>query len=585
MKEIVDAAGGLRVWQSFKPTEAIKFMSTFQQFQKDSASNVLAKAMEDAAFNMSMFGDKTETAALQLAGGEKNWKLLTENEKDSARATAGWVAAHSQMTTNLKDMQDALKELQNPATTGIEKTRNDISDLFDEVNKEDPRYPALQALADRLMDVARATDQVNLKKALASVSTPLDTTNTTLKSKISGVFSPREEALTSFKADNKELLATIDKIQDPITAMLTKAQMFAKVLQGVDLTKQLDMITKIRDIETSINRTQGEMDTTDPFQQWLLTIVNVDKITKQLKLPEGQNLESMRALFDKKTAQDGQIAVNKMMGDLQKQAIVLTAKDPFQSWVNSLMEVDQLTGRLKLPSGLTKENLKPIFDYKENLRVFQQFTDGVSGLFGQMFSDLKDKGFKGLFTSIYSGFSSLLYKMATEYLQSQIMQLLMHSLGGTGLPSGFGGGSGGSILGSIVGIAGSAIGSGGGGGNGGGGGAGSGFFSFGGTSGGGDGSGVLGSGLDHFAQGGRLKAGRSAIVGEYEPEIIRPAQDVDISNRDSNQNANTTSNSAGHTFNFSYQIVTNDPSKFRSSMNTTIASAKAQADKVTRRTQ
>lgn len=137
---------------------------------------------------------------------------------------------------------------------------------------------------------------------------------------------------------------------------------------------------------------------------------------------------------------------------------------------------------------------------REGNQFIQQFADGTQRVFSDMFTNLAEHGFGGFFKSVYAGFKQMLVSMASEYLSSQLIKLLMGTPNESGTRSG---GAAGGFLTQLFGIGLGALGGGGGGGAAAG------------------GSAALGSALHGWASGGPMTT-QGGWVGERGPEYFRP---------------------------------------------------------------
>lgn len=117
----------------------------------------------------------------------------------------------------------------------------------------------------------------------------------------------------------------------------------------------------------------------------------------------------------------------------------------------------------------SNEELEKFNQQQRELEMYKQkiedLATGISDVLVGAFDKAKEEGFDTFFTNVIDGFQQMLYRMAMEYLQSQLVKLLMRSL-----DSLFGGSGG----------------------------------------------------LDGFATGGRVKAGAVSVVGERGPELFVP---------------------------------------------------------------
>jgi TP901 family phage tail tape measure protein len=76
-------------------------------------------------------------------------------------------------------------------------------------------------------------------------------------------------------------------------------------------------------------------------------------------------------------------------------------------------------------------------DYIQTFSYVEEVIKGVDNTVGQMFTNLREKGFKGFFSGILSAFDDMLYQMAVKWAQSQITNQLQSFV--TGILGGIGG--------------------------------------------------------------------------------------------------------------------------------------------------
>ncbi len=135
---------------------------------------------------------------------------------------------------------------------------------------------------------------------------------------------------------------------------------------------------------------------------------------------------------------------NAALADLQKQALQMRAANPFEAWKASLLELDPATQKLKMP--YTDAQAKNLYDIQQKMALAHQAAQGITDVLSGAFTAAYEHGFKGFFTNVLDGFKQMLLRMATEYLQSQLLQALNRKLSGV-----FGGSSGDGSVGGLLG--------------------------------------------------------------------------------------------------------------------------------------
>lgn len=80
---------------------------------------------------------------------------------------------------------------------------------------------------------------------------------------------------------------------------------------------------------------------------------------KQSELEQKYNLEQQASGFQQ---------MQKMGEGAQKSALILSASDPFHAWLVSLYTLDEATGKLRLPPGMTEASLQKVYDAQEQAK-------------------------------------------------------------------------------------------------------------------------------------------------------------------------------------------------------------------------
>lgn len=325
-----------------------------------------------------------------------------------------------------------------------------------------------------------------------------------------------------------------------------------------------------------IKKQSAELKTQDPFEKWLHTFMIFKSEANGGKggfampgsaIGRPMDISTARVAYDTQEQNGFDEKTRSTMAGLNEEAAKMREGDPFKVWLTSYEKFDQTAnhgrGAYVMPGGnpaqqaANKKTLNDIYGYQTKIDLMKKASEGLTGVIVGAIDQGYGKGFKGMFQNIKQGFTRMLFDMATQFLQSQLLQLLQSKLfGATGVGGAQGGGGGGmnaaGIGSSILGIASSFFGGGGGGGS---------IPTTGGIS-----SGpfsVPSVSFNGRALGGPIFAGETYITGEHGRELITAGSNGYVHNaRDTSM---MLGGGRGDTHNYNINISTPDPGSFHRS--------------------
>ena len=512
LKNTVNSVGGVHQWRQMTKNEQSVATGLFQSNKQIDSTRDYNHLIEQLTSSYSLFNNEVDKSAIAAAGGLDKWKDLNSTQQETIRIYANLTPALESLTSLSKDYGERASQALKPIKNESDLAQESIDKLTKRLIGADlftTMY--IVGLMGKIKTASSSIDNAKIDKILRHNDEMLSKQEEGVR-KIGGAYAPEDAAAAASEQwleNNKENILAIKSIKGE-----TEAARF---------------------------QTEGMARAAKIYREQLSKNEAINSIKKWQELTTGQSR------------------------DLE----IFSAKNPFEAWLITLELIDKATGKLKLPEGWDKSKLKDIFNLKENMQIMKQFSDGVVGIFGQMFSDLKDKGFRGLFESIYAGFSNLLFRMAVEYLQSQLAQLLTHALspalggGNAGGGSASSGDAASGLLGGIFGGVGSIFG---------------GSSSSPASSDITDMSTIFGGA---FASGGFMDSGKVSLVGERGPELVIPSsRSYVMNNRDLNKSL---SGSGSSNTTIIMNVSTPDPNAFRPNVSRMITDAKRSGDEHDRR--
>lgn len=282
----------------------------------------------------------------------------------------------------------------------------------------------LKTQYDELLKKATSADTIKARENFEKLMEPLSRGIAASKAAISGTSDQKNDQFRQWWDSNKDSLLQVLR-------NFGLGGMMGVIAQWQENTR-LDKIAEgVKNYNDQLGQTKLlalELGAVDPYQKWLLSMSKLNENGK-VTGPNfgGKNPED---IYNTTKANEANQALLSLQEQTTRTSAEISAKDPFNAWLVSLMQFNQKSKLIELPPGFDKNLLKIQFDLMQNQKFIQEFASGVKDIFGNMINDIRDRGFKGLFTSIALGFDQLLYKMAVEYLESKIYQLLLNSIGG-----------------------------------------------------------------------------------------------------------------------------------------------------------
>lgn len=132
-------------------------------------------------------------------------------------------------------------------------------------------------------------------------------------------------------------------------------------------------------------------------------------------------------MFNKTYQSDSQIEEGKKLIEIQKQ-IIQGTKDIAQSMKHSTDAIkitDEQWSKLSKDQQLALDKLKNMNDIKDTITAAMQ---GTANIFENSLTRLREHGFKGFFKSVEQDFETMLFNLATKWLTSQFLSLMMNQL-------------------------------------------------------------------------------------------------------------------------------------------------------------
>lgn len=591
-RNVVEAVGGLSQYNQLTPGEQAKAGSLYDANTRIRNNEEYASTIATLRSETMLLGNETEKAAISAAGGAEKWAQYSSSQRDVLRTQVSINSAMEALHGMFEEYTVRLADSMNPMRTEAENADVAIKKVTASLTAAGRSSSEIATLTSQIHDLAVQMDAAASAKLWKDMQSGFNDSIGTLNQRIAGTTTPQVEAQQKWVDANKQNIESIAKIQGPMAAVAFSAAGLAQSAEEFRLNIEATNVEKVRTMLGEADKTLLELNTADPFQKWLVSLEEIDKATGEIKLPAGFNQDDLHQAYNKQQQAKGIEEYQTVLKDVMLQAAKMSAESPFEVWLLQFEQLDELTGQFKLPDALDPQKMKQAFDMQSTMSMLEQFATGVSDLFGNLMTDIKDHGFKNLFQEIFTGFDNMLFKMATSYLQSQLLQLLnsglssafgvqnllggMQGFGGTpgitGQGGGGAGGFGGLLSGGIMSGLGSLLG-------GGGGAPIAGLL----TSTGSDvGDALLGTSIPSFgswmANGGRASRGKSYVVGDGgEPELFTPDTAGTVTPMSKLGGSNHTH------YHFSYNIQTNDPEQFRGVQARTIADAKQVADQHQRR--
>ena len=324
----------------------------------------------------------------------------------------------TEMTSALQNVLNHSEGDNSETSKALIKIRDITRDIHDE-----GKLKSIQKQIDAVLKLAGSADAAKAQENMKKIFDPLDHALRQNQAIISGKYSERSAQFQQWWEANKEdlfKLFTDFGMEGVDSAIATWSKVFdtGKVTEGLKNFNQ----------QLSEAKLQAQvLAATDPYQKWLIGQSKIDE-NGQIK-PGNFGGKDPHEIFNQQQTNAAKTAMASLRAESAKTTAEIMAKDPFEVWLVSLEKFNEQTGRMELPKDFDRNILKIQFDLIQNQQMIKEFASGVKDIFGNMITDIRDHGFKGLFTSIAQGFDQLLFKMAVEYLESQLYQLLLNSMG------------------------------------------------------------------------------------------------------------------------------------------------------------
>lgn len=373
-----------------------------------------------------------------MGSGSKNGISMVQGfirDKVAGLNDADIEKAKNDLNEMASSLQNTLNKNQGDKTE-YSKALIKIHDITKEITDQG-KLKELQKQIDEVLQTASDADWEKAKDNFQKIFEPMDRAMAANKAIVSGTFNQKNDEFRQWWDSNKESLFQLFQDFGSESVMSAMEQWSA----AFDLNKTAE---GIKNFNQQLGQAQLQakiLGDADPYQKWLDSMSKIDE-NGVIKAPDFGGKDP-RQIFNQQQSNEAKTAMQNLRAETAKTSAEISAKSPFDAWLVSFEKFDQATGKMKLPPEFDRTALKIQFDLIQNQKMIQEFASGVKDIFGNMINDLKEKGFKGLFTSIAQGFDQLLFKMAVEYLESQIYQMLLSSMGGwLGGGSGKGGGLG-----------------------------------------------------------------------------------------------------------------------------------------------
>lgn len=326
----------------------------------------------------------------------------------------------------LKDYRENLKEtldtlMGRKGKTNLEKANEFIEKQIEKIGEaaRKSNIPVSQ-LIEQIRRVAAETDKQQGFKEFNAVNAPMLQSIEGLKNWMNGDVDKRANAWQEFVRANKEFYTGLD--------FAGQREVKNNFFENFDLQKSAELIQDIKREMFGLEQQARILGENDPYERWVMSLEFYDAELNKVRLPDWATPDRTRGIFNQREANSAKEKMNEMYEASVRAAAELTAKNPFEQWLISMSEVDRESGKLRLANGLDEEFLRKTFEFQKNIALIKEFADGVRNIFSDMAYDIAENGFKGLFANIYMGFKQLLFKMAVEYLSSKLYGLLINSL-------------------------------------------------------------------------------------------------------------------------------------------------------------
>jgi tape measure domain-containing protein len=425
-KAAIDAVGGLPNWQALDPKGQQEALDSTRFLARKDILDAANKQLAEMRTKMVLMTAATSKASQVAANSVQNWDELTPALQRSFMQVIAGTNVLEGLKGEIESADKSLLDLGQANKTATAYGERFIANLL-EINDAAGNIPGLENLIKRYREINREIDENNFRKWEADFFKADWKKMDTFRAQLAGVYDPAKAAAEDFIDSNEEMFIAVETVFGSEVRASMEAYVAGMIKTQHHTEQNVNALRDYRNEMAGLEKIAMKMNASNPFEAWLADKYVTDENGK-LKLPAGISEGDYAKMFNESQRQENLQRSNQMLGEMKKKQMEMLAINPFERWKASLLEINQYTGELTLPGGISGDMLRNLFDKEQILGHVATIADGISSLFGDMVSDTK-MTFGSLFGNIYAGFQQMLFKMAVEYLQSQLYQALMSTIG------------------------------------------------------------------------------------------------------------------------------------------------------------